>query len=355
METNKSPFYQRQYISNAADNSPHTDGRFSLVTYNILADCNVWPDNYPWLTAHKKSMAFRHAPLLVELWYLDADVVCLQEVDPDYFQDTLLPAMKEFGYAGVYVKRVGAACREGEATLYKTSAFTLLSHRGVSLRDQAYKELADSHYSDEVRAAIRQYLDKSSVALLVQLRCKRTGAELRVANTHLSFDRLQYPDVQCVEVSSVIRALISMADGSNSAHIICGDFNSWMGTPVYQLTKAGHLNDSSIAALRNVKKVALPDGTHGSLVDLWRAGFGHSCSALKSAYDTVMGYEPTSTRYPHDGSLQAVDIIWYSSDLISVSDVLGAGSDTDLISPGIPNQLVPSDHLPMAAKFAFKL
>ena len=43
------------------------------------------------------------------------------------------------GYEGVFMKRIDEVNDEGEATFYRTSRFTMVTHRGVALRDLAFK------------------------------------------------------------------------------------------------------------------------------------------------------------------------------------------------------------------------
>ncbi len=63
-----------------------------------------------------------------------------------------------------------------------------------------------------------------------------------------------------LQVSSAIRELVATADGPHNPHLICGDFNAWPETPVYQLVKEGYLNDDSMTSLQNMRSVNLPTG-----------------------------------------------------------------------------------------------
>ena len=42
-------------------------------------------------------------------------------------------------YEGSYIKKIDDDINEGEATFVRTSRFTVLSHKGIALRDLAYK------------------------------------------------------------------------------------------------------------------------------------------------------------------------------------------------------------------------
>lgn len=68
---------------------------FSIVAYNILADCNAGGEfgTSPWIKPEQLAIEYRHVNLMHELKFLDADIVCLQEVGENYFE-TLVSAMK---------------------------------------------------------------------------------------------------------------------------------------------------------------------------------------------------------------------------------------------------------------------
>lgn len=89
--------FSRQFTSNPAidPNMPVDYSRqFSVVSYNVLAECHASKTPMPWISAEHLSAEYRNKKLLQELQYLDADVVCLQEVEPEQFSSALLPAMK---------------------------------------------------------------------------------------------------------------------------------------------------------------------------------------------------------------------------------------------------------------------
>ena len=72
--------------------------QFSVVTYNILADChfrrNDKLNRYPADEKPFIELPARHKRLMAELCYVDADIVCLQEVEPEYYSKTLSPDMQ---------------------------------------------------------------------------------------------------------------------------------------------------------------------------------------------------------------------------------------------------------------------
>ena len=70
------------------------------MSYNILADQHAHKDfaDASWMTPSREEwrMTHRHEKFMSELAYLDADVICLQEVGTDYFHTQLLPALREY-------------------------------------------------------------------------------------------------------------------------------------------------------------------------------------------------------------------------------------------------------------------
>jgi mRNA deadenylase 3'-5' endonuclease subunit Ccr4 len=71
---------------------------FSVVSYNILADCHLQFNKaeYKYTAEEFLAQNYRHALLMKELKYLDGDIVCLQEVAPDYYEESILPFMQAF-------------------------------------------------------------------------------------------------------------------------------------------------------------------------------------------------------------------------------------------------------------------
>jgi len=345
----------RKYVDNIhADKDVASKLRFSVASYNILADCHAQRTSYPWVSKEHLSMTHRADRLRKEIRYLDADVLCLQEVDPNYYADTLVPLMKAKGFAGVFKKRVDDYFNEGEATFWRLSRFTLAQHRGHALKDLACKDLSGSGLEEEKHAAVQNFLNKPSVVLLTQLKCNNTDRLVTVANIHVSFEWLQKPDLQCIEVACAVKEVVRMCDGPSNSHVIAGDFNSWAGTPTYQLAMEGYLNDASMASLQSMANVEFPNGSKASLVNLWWRGFQHTSNCMTSAYAEVMGREPVSTSYPNSGSRKAVDLIWFGGTSLSVSRVLDVPPESATTNPGLPSPVFPSDHLSIKADLYFK-
>ncbi|XP_076466308.1 uncharacterized protein LOC143297741 isoform X2 [Babylonia areolata] len=341
----------RAFVPNPAvpQDSVATQDTFSVVSYNILAECHRSKSTYK-APEEFLGQEYRHNLLMKELQYLDADVVCLQEVDPDYFSNTLLPAMRALGYEGLMKRRTQEYFHEGEATLYKTSVFELESSRGVSLTEVARKEVETCGLSAEVAAAINKYLDRADVVFITRLRCRATGKVVTVGNIHVVWDCMKSTDVQCIQAACAVKEVVGMC-GSEGAHMVCGDFNAEWSSPVYQLMLDGYLSDSSIHTLQAVQRLELDDGAKSLVNHLWTA-FQHTSSNMKSAYSTVTKSEPEVTSY--SSSMKSLDYVFYSaSSLVPVGVLKTIDAPVISATEGLPTKDFPSDHLSIKSVMAF--
>ena len=57
--------------------------------------------------------------LLFQVLAYEPDIVCFQEVPPDYYDRKFKPHFDKLGFEGVYMKRVAKTHHEGEATFFK--------------------------------------------------------------------------------------------------------------------------------------------------------------------------------------------------------------------------------------------
>lgn len=88
---------EKTKTTNNTDENEH----ISVVSYNILADCHVQRGHHSDYTEPVYlSLEARHKVILKEITYLNGDVVCLQEVGPEYFRHTLEPDMNRYYICG---------------------------------------------------------------------------------------------------------------------------------------------------------------------------------------------------------------------------------------------------------------
>src|SRR5688572_6528119 len=77
---------------------------FTVATYNVLATAYIKPEWYPGVSDHLLRAETRVPALVRHVEALGADVLCLQEVEPDVFA-ALGDRLGPLGYAGYYQQK----------------------------------------------------------------------------------------------------------------------------------------------------------------------------------------------------------------------------------------------------------
>lgn len=138
------------------------------------------------------------------------------------------------GYHCEYKMRTGRK-PDGCAICFKTSKFSLISSNPVEF----------------FRRDI-PLLDRDNVGLVLLLQprfhCKANAA-ICIANTHLLYNPRR-GDIKLTQLAMLLAEIASVAsqkDGSFCPIIICGDFNSVPGSPLYRFIKEGKLNYEGLA------------------------------------------------------------------------------------------------------------
>lgn len=354
-QSESNPVFRRVFIPNPNfGGSADSSKQFSIVSYNILADCHLFKNDYSFTHPDHLEPDYRLNKLMEEIQFLDADIVCLQEVDPDFYQDQLLPHMKGHGYEGFHKKRTEDFFDEGEATFYRTSRFTLVDVSLHRVADLVEKEFVDG-MDPSVVAAVRRYMDRSDVLVITRLQCNNSGQQITVGNIHVTWGEMKVPDVQSLQIACAIKEIVSKAGAEAYPHIICGDFNSEPFSPGYLMAKDGYLSDEgTINKLQQLQNLQFPDGRTEALVNCLWSGFQHTSSSLKSVYLETQGVEPEITSY-NRVMCACVDYQFYSSSSLDAVGVLQTASKERIMETGgTPNCFFPSDHVSMKAVFSFK-
>jgi mRNA deadenylase 3'-5' endonuclease subunit Ccr4 len=212
---------------------------FSVASYNVLADTYIRPEWYPHTPAAVLAPAHRRPALLQRLAHLQADVFCLQEVEPDLFK-AAEAHLKPCGYEGWYAQKTGKT--DGCATF-------------VRRRSVAVRAVHTLHYADGGTQS-----DSGHVALILTLTDERWP--LGVANTHLKWDRPSRPRASQWAYRQARQLLmeISRIDPQCPAWIICGDLNALPDSDVLRaLCQAGFRDayaDQPFAATCNANRQA---------------------------------------------------------------------------------------------------
>ena len=225
-------------------------------------------------------------------------------------------------------------------------------------------------------------MPRDNIAVVLFVEERKTGHRLIIVNAHLYWDPV-YRDVKLVQAAILMEQVNRIAEnyskraactsveksafrfasedsdpestppepatdfqpsqeytnGTAIPLVVCGDFNSLPNSGVYELLNTGALP---------------PDHrdfgghTYGNFT---RDGMAHPFQ-LKSAYGSIE--ELSFTNYT-PGFTGVIDYIWYSTNALQVTELLGE-VDSEYLQrvPGFPNMHFPSDHLALMAKFAVR-
>jgi mRNA deadenylase 3'-5' endonuclease subunit Ccr4 len=180
---------------------------FLAATYNVLATAYTQLDRYESVPEKWLRPGWRVSALVRHVAELDADLLCLQEVEDDSFA-ALQEGLAPLGYEG-HFKKKGRGKPDGCATFYCASTFSLRRVERLAYHD----------------GQIGCGSDSGHVALLLCL--EHQGQLLGVANTHVRWDRPGLSLTQHVGYRQVVE-LLEACDRFPLAcrgWLVCGDFN----------------------------------------------------------------------------------------------------------------------------------
>ncbi|KAL8897223.1 MAG: hypothetical protein Q9207_007319 [Kuettlingeria erythrocarpa] len=356
---------------------------FSVLSYNTLCDKYATASQYGYTPSDVLSWNYRRNIILDEIKDLDADIVCLQEVDQERYNEFFRRELAHQDYRGFFSPRARAKTMadkearfvDGCATFYKSRKYILLDKHVIDFANTAINR-PDMKGEHDV---FNRVMPRDHIAVVTFFENRATGSRLIVVNVHIYWDPA-YEDVKLVQVAIMMDQVSRLADRwakhapcadktafrhaeldgeaslapaeesqdepapsqeySSGTHIpllVCGDFNSGDRSGVHDLITQGHVSHDH---------ADLANHSYGNFT---RDGMSHPFN-LKSAYNDELSF----TNYTPTFS-GVIDYIWYSTNALQVRGVLG---NVDLAYlnkvPGFPNHHFPSDHLTLKAEFAVK-
>ncbi len=172
-----------------------------ISSYNILATAYIRSEFYPYVNPKHLKWENRRAPLLHKIAELEADILCLQEVEKPFYS-LLETNLRKQGYTGVYAQKHGKP--DGCATLFKTEKLNLLDVKTLYYKDGQGER------------------DSGHLALITTFETKTSA--LHIANTHLKWDRTNNSG-EAHWGWRQLQELLGKGITTDNAWIICGDFN----------------------------------------------------------------------------------------------------------------------------------
>ena len=385
-------------VSNSDTSAFSSTSRIKILTYNILCDYYATEKQFGYTPSAALSWDYRRETIWEEIETSGADILCLQEIDTESFEDFFCVKAAHLGLKGVFFPK-GRAQRlpveaartvDGCAIFYNKNKYILLDKQLVEFSNLAINrgDVKDSpdffnrvgsndhiamicffeNRSDDSRFVVAnahtiaspEYIDVKTVQTVVfmdKLEKEATRYARWPATTlkdkrtfNLSSDTPistpgTTPGTDAVDDPLGYDHASSQTYASNTALplFVVGDFNSPPGSAVHTLLSTGSVTGNH----RD-----FGDYSYGNLTKL---GIQHPFQ-LKSAYEILDGTEnelPWTNYTP--GFTGILDYIWYSSNTVEVEAVLGPIDKEYLTKvPGFPHWHFPSDHIALVAEFRFK-
>eukprot|EP00887_Chlorella_sp_A99_P001164 scaffold14.g1164.t1 len=377
-------------------------GKFTLLSYNMLADLYATADQFGYCPPWALAWPYRRVNLLKELLSYDADIMCLQEVQSNHFQDWLAPELQKAGYTAIYKKKTtelytrNAYAIDGCATFFKRDRFALVKKYEVEF-NKAALSLADAFPAEQKKAALNRLL-KDNVALIAVLEAldppfggeggrSGSGAPTRrqlicVANTHIHSNS-ELNDVKLWQVHTLLKGLEKIAASADIPMLVAGDFNTVPGSGerlfllmerLAHLFVAAHsllvrgavspanpeLSNDPLGILRPASKLQhqLPlASAYGAVA---AAGGGADADADHAALRQRRRLDPTSGEPRFTNITQdfrgTLDYILYTTDSLVPSATLELPDETEIrtkSNAGLPNDTWSSDHIALCVEMQY--
>ena len=353
-------------------------GTFTVMSYNVLADVYCTTEMYGYAPPWALSWYFRRQNILKELVQMDADVLCLQEVQSDHFEDFFQGELAKYGYSSVYKKKTAQIFSEGKyvidgcAIFFKKDKFALIKKYEVEF-NKAALSLAESLVgSGGSKTEALNRLMKDNIALIVVLEAldsqqrqqqQQTGKRklLCVANTHIHANT-DHNDVKLWQVHTLLKGLEKIAASAEIPMVACGDFNSTPGSAAHGLLTRGMVDNNHpelqidpLGILRPASKLSHPL----PLVSAYSSALRRDSrliesEALERLRDRVdpRTAEPNFTNCTKD-FFGALDYLFYTEDTLSPVALLELPGEKDARAKygGLPNTQWSSDHISLMTEF----
>ncbi|KAK2400752.1 DNAse I superfamily protein [Trifolium repens] len=342
-------------------------GTFTVMSYNVLSETCASNDLYNYCPPWALSWPYRRQNLLREIVGYCADIICLQEVQNDHYEEFFAPELDKHGYNGLFKRKTTEVSSgntvDGCATFFRRDRFSHVKKYEVEF-NKAAQSLTDAMIPTTQKKTALNRLVKDNVALIVVLETKVNNQPvdnhgkrqlLCVANTHVHVQQ-DLKDVKLWQVHTLLKGLEKIATSADIPMLVCGDFNSVPGSAPHSLLAMGKVDPSHpdltvdpLNILRPLSKLVhqLPlVSAYSSFARTVGLPFEQHKRRLDGGTN-----EPLFTSVTRD-FVGTLDYIFYTADSLVVDSLLelldeeSLRKDTALPSPGWS-----SDHIALLAGF----
>ncbi|XP_010549594.1 PREDICTED: carbon catabolite repressor protein 4 homolog 2-like isoform X2 [Tarenaya hassleriana] len=342
-------------------------GSFTLLSYNILSESSADGRLYNYCPPWALSWPYRSQELLREIVGYRADVVCLQEVQSDHFDDFFRPELYKHGYEALYKRRTdevfsGNVHRkiDGCATFFRADRFSCVRKYDVEFNRAAWY-LAEAVIPSDQKTTALDRLVKDNVALIVVLEAKfgnqctdASGKRqyICVANAHVVNIDQELKDVKLWQVFTLLKGLEKIASHSDIPTIVCGDLNSFPGSAAHYLLSTGMIHPLHLDFEVDPLGILHPKDrlTHQlPLVSAYASFMTRGTGRGSVMHSRRMDCQTNEPQFTHCSRafLGTYDYIFYTADTLRVEALL------ELLDLGaaLPSSQWPSSHLALMAEF----
>lgn len=364
---------RRPWMILAEPNSSQNPCIFTTMCYNVLCDKYATRQYYGYCPAWALTWDYRKKLILEDIKTLNADIICLQELETEQFHQFFLPELKQYDYDGIFSAKSRAKTMsenekkhvDGCAIFFKTSRFQLVKDYFIEF-NQIAMQTADG--SEDM---LNRVMTKDNIGLAALLEVKQDDMEtlssqklnkqlLLVCTAHIHWDP-EYCDVKLIQTlmfTNEIKSIIEQASrefktpnnqnnnqvvdcSSTIPVVICADLNSLPESGVIEYLRTGRIS----ANHTDFKEL-------GYDLCLQKINTSERPSELSHNLKLDQAYEKDLvpyTNYTYDFK-GMIDYIFFSRNLMRTVGLLGP-LDIDWIKSnkivGFPHPHVPSDHLPL--------
>ncbi|XP_041028016.1 carbon catabolite repressor protein 4 homolog 1-like [Juglans microcarpa x Juglans regia] len=353
-----------------SDGRVSSSGTFTVLSYNILSDAYATNDIYSYCPSWALSWPYRRQNLLREIVGYRADIVCLQEVQSDHYEEFFAPELDKHGYLGLYKRKTNEVyigntnTIDGCATFFRRDRFSHVKKYEVEF-NKAAQSWTDSQLPSAQKKTALNRLFKDNVALIMVLEAKfsNQGVDnpgkrqlLCVANTHVNVHQ-DLKDVKLWQVHTLLKGLEKIAASADIPMLVCGDFNSAPGSAPHSLLAMGKVDPlhpdlaaDPLGILRPNSKLVHQLPLVSAYSSFARMGVGLSLGQQKRRLDPTTN-EPLFTNCTRD-FIGTLDYIFYTADSLTVESLLELLDEESLRKDtALPSPEWSSDHIALLAEF----
>ncbi|XP_024974206.1 carbon catabolite repressor protein 4 homolog 1-like isoform X2 [Cynara cardunculus var. scolymus] len=326
------------------DGRSSSTGTFTVLSYNILSDSYATSELYGYCPSWALSWPYRRQNLLREIVGYRADIVCLQEVQSDHFEEFFAPELDKHGYQALYKKKTAEVFNgsimtiDGCATFFRRDRFSHVKKYEVEF-NKAAQSLTD--------ALVPSAQKKTALNRLVK------------ANTHVNVQQ-DLKDVKLWQVHTLLKGLEKIAASADIPMLVCGDFNSVPGSAPHALLAIGKVDPmhpdlavDPLGILRPATKLTHSLPLVSAYSSFARIGVGLGYEQQKRRVDPATN-EPLFTNCTRD-FIGTLDYIFYSADSLTVESLLELLDEDSLRKDtALPSPEWSSDHIALLAEFRCK-